>query len=610
MSIRSFREWVNLRLYSSKSTVLSVLRGFIFLVSLTSLLSLIYFYGFPQTEYSRMLLLNIVRFSFGCYILNFCIKFLYTFEPRQFLSDNWFEGILMLFLVIEGISYNLFDTLIITRLFIGLGISHMAHYTTLFIQFYFLVVVISQISRTSKSILPNYKLHPSTIFIFSFLLIILGGTVMLMLPEMTVIPGSMPFLDALFTATSATCVTGLIVEDTATFFTFKGQLVILILLKLGGLNIIAFGSFVALVSKFGMGVKQHAVIEDFVNKDSVISAKGMLGRVIIWSFLIEIAGSVLLYFAWDDGVSFKTIGDKIFISTFHSFSSFNNAGFSLFTDGLYHQEVVNNYLAHAVVIVLMFLGALGFIAIFDIFGLRKIRDRVRNPWKQLEFGTKIALYFSLALVVFGAATYFALEYEHTLKEEGIMGRITASLFQSVTARTTGFNTVDIAKLQMATIILIIFLMFVGASSSSTGGGIKTSTFALLMASTVATIKGKKSAELFRRTLPTEMVFRAYAVFLFFVVGNLLGIFLLSITESHILAQEGRSILDLIFEEVSAFSTVGLSTGITNQLSEAGKGIIIISMFIGRVGALTVVFALVKPSISTNYKYPEGHTMVG
>jgi trk system potassium uptake protein TrkH len=609
MSIRSFREWVNLRLYNSKTNVLRGFRGIIFFVSITSLISLVYFYGFPQTDYSRALLINVVKFSFAFYILNFFVKFLYTFEPKVFLKENWFEAGLMLFLVIEGVSDNLFDFLILTKLGISLGIHNMAHYTTLFIQFYFLIVILLQITRSSGNILPNIKVHPSNVFIFSFLLIIFGGTAMLMLPEMTTIQGSMNFLDALFTSTSASCVTGLIVEDTATFFTFKGQLVILILMKLGGLNIIAFGSFIALASKFGLGVKQHSVIEDFVNKDSVMSAKGMLGRVIIWSFAIEFIGSLLLYLSWGDNIPFKTVGDKLFVSIFHSFSAFNNAGLSLFTDGFYNGYVRDNYLVHNIITLLVFLGALGFMTIFDVFGIRKIRNRIKHPWKQLEFSSKISLYFSLGLIAFGALFYFFLESGNTLQDQSFFGQITTSVFQSAT-RTSGFNTVDIGSIGAPMLVLLLFLMFVGSSSSSTGGGIKTSTFALLMASAIATIKGKKHTELFKRSISNDLIFRAFSVFMFFVVGNLICIFLLSITETHILLQEGRSILDLIFEEVSAFSTVGLSTGITNELSYAGRVIVIISMFIGRVGTLTVAFALGKQSISTNYKYPEAHTMVG
>ncbi len=608
MSLKTIREKANLFLYDSKEKVSRIFKGLNLLISLIAISTLIYYYGYPQTEQSEALLLNIIKGSFGFYIINFLVKFIYDFEPRQFFKRNWFEGVLMLFLIVEGISYNFFGVLLLPSLFVKIGLESFADFSTLFIQFYLLTVVLFKIAKTS-TILPNLKLHPSNIFILSFLLIILAGTGLLMLPEMTnPLDQSMNFLDALFTSTSATCVTGLIVEDTATFFTFKGQIVILILIKLGGLNIIAFGSFIALMSKFGVGVKQHTVIEDFVNKDSVLSSKGMLGKVIIFSILIELIGTLWMYFSWGD-VSFKSNGERMFFSVFHSVSAFNNAGLSLFTDGLYNEAVRTNYMIHNIITFLVFFGALGMMAIFDVFSIRNIRSRLKNKWRQISFGSKIALYFSLGLVAFGTIAYYLLEYDNTLKGQGFTGAFTTSLFQSVT-RTSGFNTVDIGAMSTPMLVLMIFLMFIGSSSSSTGGGIKTSTFALLWASIIATVKGKRNTELFKRTISNDLVFRAFSVLLFFILGNMVGIFILTISESHILEQPNRSILDLIFEEVSAFGTVGLSTGITGELSTVGKVVIIISMFVGRIGTLTIAYLFGKQLVSKNYKYPQGHTMVG
>ncbi|MEQ8325431.1 MAG: potassium transporter TrkG [Vicingaceae bacterium] len=607
MTVQGLREYINLRIYRSKNTALLLSKFVIAIVSLVAISTLIYYHGFPQTEESRSTLILIIQASFGFYILNFLLKIFYSFEPLVLIRESWFDTILMILLVVEGISYNFFDVLIVSELFIQLGFKNITHYYALFIQLYFLTAVLTSLLRSSSNI-PLFKVQPARIFIYSFLLIIFAGTGMLMLPEMTTLQGTMPFIDALFTSTSATCVTGLIVYDTPTYFTFKGQLIILILIKLGGLNIIAFGSFVALASKFGMGVKQHSVLEDFVNKDSVLSSKGMLGRVIIWSFLIEFAGAAFIYFSWSDRVVFEDAGQRMFFSIFHSFSAFNNAGFSMFTDGLANEAVKDNWSVHNIISILVFFGALGMMAMFDIFDPDRIRERARKPWKTLSFGTKIALYFSIGLVVFGAVSFYFLEDSNSLKGMSTSGIITTSFFQSIT-RTSGFNTVDIGNLGMPMLVIMVFLMFVGSSSSSTGGGIKTSTFALLWASTISTIRGRKTPELFQRSISNELIFRAFSVFLFFVVGNLISIFLLSITEQDILAMNDRSIMDLIFEEVSAFGTVGLSTGITSQLSFLGKIIISLSMFIGRVGTMTVAFGLVKKPISTSYKYPEGHTMV-
>jgi Trk-type K+ transport system membrane component len=607
MSIQRIRERINLKIYGSKAVVMGASKWMMVLISLITLATLIYYHGFPQTVESKNLLILVVQGSFAFYIFNYLLKIFYSFEPLKLIRDTWFEGLLMAFLIVEGISYNLYGNLILSEVFIQLGINNITHYYALFIQLYFLFIVLAKLVKTTN-ILPNIKIHPSNIFIASFLLIIFGGTGLLMLPEMTTIPGSMPFIDALFTSTSATCVTGLIVADTPTYFAFKGQFIIMILMKLGGLNIIAFGSFFALASKFGVGLKQHSVLEDFVNKDSILSSKGMLGKVIIWSIMIEAIGTIMLFFFWSDKIPFTSFGNRLFISAFHSFSAFNNAGFSMFTDGLGNDLVKDNYAVHNIITILVFFGALGFMTIFDMFDPAKLKERAKYPWKQLSFGSKIALYFSLGLVAFGAIMYYFLEADNTLHGKSAVGIITTSLFQSVT-RTSGFNTVDIGSIGIPMLIILIFLMFVGSSSSSTGGGIKTSTFALLWASTIATIRGRKNSELFQKTISTELIFRAYSVFLFFIVGNLVSIFLLAITETNILAMEGRSLLDLIFEEVSAFGTVGLSTGITSYLSNYGKVIIIVSMFVGRVGTLTVAFAFGKKAISTRYKYPNGHTMV-
>ena len=430
-----------------------------------------------------------------------------------------------------------------------------------------------------------------------------------MLPEMTVAPGSMGFLDALFTSTSATCVTGLMVVDTVTFFSFKGQVVILALIQLGGLNLIAFGSFLVLASKFGLGVRQHDVIEDFVNRDTFNASSGLLGKVLMWCLAIEAGGALIMHMTWGEALNGMASGRQWFYSVFHSVSAFNNAGISLFTDGLANAAIDSHYALHWTVTVLVFFGALGMVAIFDLFDPARLRERMSQPWKHIGFATKIALYFSLGLVAVGAAAFWLLEADGTLAGMSPFGQLTTSVFQSAT-RTSGFNTVDIGAVGVPMLFLLIILMFIGSSSSSTGGGIKTSTLSIVMADVWRTVRNLDHVQLFKRTVPEVLRSRAYSVLLFFLVGNTVAIFLLSITESHILELNDRTLLDLIFEEVSAFGTVGLSTGITAMLSPMGKVIIMLSMFVGRVGTLTVAYALGGRLVQTHIKYPEGHTMVG
>lgn len=620
MGLDRIREQINLWLYDSKVNVLRLLRILNLLVSITAIGTLIYIYGFEHTDSEKENLVGIIKMSFGFYIIQFVFRFLYDFKPREFIKRNWFEGIMMLFLLVEGISYNFFDTLLLHELFKTMGIQSFEDVSTFFIQAYFLVVVFLELRRNSN-ILPNFKLHPAIVFVASFALIILAGAGLLMLPEM--VPKgqeSLGFTDALFMSTSATCVTGLGVIDIATELSYKGHVVILILIKLGGLNIIAFGFLFILMHKIGLGVKQDSLIEDFVNKDAVHGTRNMLRKIVIWSVVIELVGAIFLFLLWSPEAQehhFGSVGDRIFDSVFHSVSAFNNAGLSTFSGGLYNEYVQGNYLVHLMITIIVFFGALGFAAIFDLFDIRNLRERLRHPWKQINFSTKIALYISLILVVFGTVTYYVLEYNNTLKGMNFGEAFITSLFQSVT-RTSGFNSVNFdatatnagPAIGIPFLLIMLFLMFVGSSSSSTGGGIKTSTFALIWASFTQTIRGKKHPEIFKRTISLELIGKAFAVLLIFIAGNLIGIIFLSITETQILAQEGRSIMDLVFEEVSAFGTVGLSTGITGDLSVAGKYIIVFSMFIGRVGTLTVAYFFGRKLLSRNYKYPSGHTMVG
>lgn len=609
MSVRSLREKINLSLYAHKSTVLKNFRILSFLVSIIAVFTLIYFHGFPQTIASKKILLDIIKASFVFYVFHYFLRIFYDFHPLKYIKKNWFEGLLMLLLIVDGIGDLLFDTLLIERFFVNTGFETFPHFSTVFIQFYLFSIVILDLFRTS-TLLPRIKIHPASLFILSFIIMISGGTLLLMLPEMTNIEGSMPFLDALFTATSANCVTGLIVVDTATYFTFKGQFVILLLIKLGGLNIVMFGAFLALASKFGFGVKHHGVIEGFVSKDSLFSSKGMMGKIFFWSLAIEMISALLVYFLWDPNISFKNTEEKIFFSVFHSMSAFNNAGFSLFTDGLFNEAVRTNYLVHIVIALTIFFGSLGFVALFDLFSFQNLRERLKFPWKEVEIGTKIALYYSLILVAIGSLIFLILESDNTLRNANFFESVISSVFQSITTRTAGFNTLDTGLLSTPVIFLFIFLMFIGASSSSTGGGVKTSSLAIMLASVYSTIRGKKNVELFKRNIPSDLINNAIAIIIFYCSYIVVSLFFLSITEMETLTANGKDFLDLLFENVSAMSTVGLSTGVTPLLSQPGKALIILSMFVGRVGTLTIIFAVAKSVISTNYKYPDAHPLVG
>ena len=606
MSWQQFRERANVWLYDSKERVLGTFVWLNLAVNLTALAVLAIYFGYSHTEETSSQLFGVVKLSFGFYVLHYVVRVVYHFQPRQFFRETWAEGLLMLLLLVEGTGDVLFGTP-----FVGAALSSIPGITdasTLLVQGYLFIAILSEWMRPGSR-LPRIRLHPAVIFILSFLLIIAAGTWLLTMPEMTTIRGGMPLVDAFFTATSATCVTGLMTVDTMTYFTGKGHWVLMILIQLGGLNFIAFGSFLALASKFGVAVKQHDVIEDFVNSDSLLGSSGTLGKVVMWCLGLEALGAAALMALWSPKVEFADWTDRVFSSVFHSISAFNNAGITLYTDGLAHPWLADNWLVHWVVTVLVFAGALGMVALFDLFDVQKLRERMAQPWKTISFATKIALYFSIGLVVFGTVAFAALEWHGTMEGMSGFGKFTTAVFQSVT-RTSGFNSVDIGSVGMPMLFLLLVLMFIGASSSSTGGGIKTSTLAVVLADVWRTVRGLDHVQLFQRTVGPVLRSRAYSVFLFFLAGNLVGIFTLTVTESHLISERGASFFDLAFEHVSAMGTVGLSTGITSMLSSWGKVVLSIAMFVGRVGTLTVAFAVGGRALQSHFKYPEGHTMVG
>ena len=607
MTWQSFRERANVWLYDSKERVLGTFQWLTLLVNLSALSVLAIYYGYEHDAETSASLFDVVKFSFGFYVLHYLVRVLYHFHPTTFFKETWAEGVVMAVLLVEGVGDLLWGSPPLGQ---GLAVlmPSIGDFSTFLVQGYLFVAVLMEWMRPGSR-LPRVRLHPAVIFILSFVLLIVVGTWLLSMPLMSTVEGGMPLVDAFFTATSATCVTGLMSVDTMTYFTSRGHWVLLFLIQLGGLNFIAFGSFLALASKFGVAVKQHDVIEDFVNSDSLLGSSGTLGKVVAWCLGLEALGAVALMALWSPEVAFNGLGDRIFSSVFHSVSAFNNAGITLFTDGLAHPWVATNWLVHWVITVLVFLGALGMVAMFDLFDLRKLRERMVQPWKTISFPAKIALYFSVILVVLGTVAFAALEWNGTLAGMSGFGKFTTAVFQSVT-RTSGFNTVDIGAVGMPMLFLLLVLMFIGASSSSTGGGIKTSTLAIVLADVWRTVRGGDHVQIFKRTISAVLRSRAYSVLLFFLVGNLVGVFVLTVTESALVTSGASTFFDLAFEHVSAMGTVGLSTGITPLLSSGGKVVLAVAMFVGRVGTLTVAFAVGGRTSHSHFKYPEGHTMVG
>lgn len=607
--IRRIRERINLALYDSKENALKILAVVHLMVSLSAVGILVFYYGFPHPPEREHFLFQLIQASFGFYIFRYLLKLFYDFHPLRMIRKTWIEATVLGLLFIEGAAYNLFNTLFFDRIFESFGWENFQDTSIILIQLFFFSYLLYDVYKTSR-FRPWARLHPALIFLLSIAGLIIIGTGFLMLPEMSNINGGMPLVDALFLSSSTVSCTGLATVDVPTMLTLKGQIVLLILMKVGGLNTIAFGALLFIFARFGLGVRQHEVIEDFVNKQSMQNAGNIFRKTIIWATTIEIIGIIALFFLFEPEGIFSDVKNRLWHATFHGVSAFNNAGLSIIPGGFENPIVSGNYLSHIVMTILIFLGGFGMLYVFDLFEINRLRERMRKPWKGLEFGTKVSLYFTLALLIFGTVVFMFFEYNGVIAGQSTHGKVITSIFHSMTTRNAGFSSISISELSLPVLIIFLFLMFVGASSGSAGGGIRTSTFAVMWASVISTIRGRERTELFKRTIDNSLVLKAYSVTMFFIFGNLVGIFALAFTEATSIEAGNFTLIDLAFEHVSAASTVGLSTGITSNLSEAGKVVITLAMFIGRVGTLTIAYLFIKSSISKKYKYPLGHTMIG
>ncbi len=447
-----------------------------------------------------------------------------------------------------------------------------------------------------RKILDTLHLDAPKTLVLGFALIILIGTTLLTLPAATVNGQGLPWLDAMFTATSATCVTGLVVVDTGTTFTLFGQLVILSLIQVGGLGFMTFATFFALIMRKRISLRERLLLQESFNLVSIEGIVRLAKMVLIFTAVTELFGGVLLAlrFSFD-----MPLGKAIYFGLFHAISNFNNAGFDLMGEFSSLTKYVEDPTVSLVVCLMIVLGGIGFMVVSELYEFRHTR--------RVSLHTKVVLTTSTILVVAGTVLIFLLEYNNpkTLQPLAPMGKLLASLFQSITPRTAGSNTLNIPDLQQSTLFLIIILMFIGASPGSTGGGIKTTTFATLIGAVVAQIKGKEDVIFFRQRILPHMIYKSLTVTMSGLFLVMFVTMILSITEV------GADFLMLLFEATSAFGTVGLSMGLTPSLTPVGKVIIALTMFAGRVGPLTIAFALAqRRQTKEYYRYPKGKIMIG
>lgn len=441
------------------------------------------------------------------------------------------------------------------------------------------------------------RLNPTQVLVIGFATLILIGGLLLNLPIASQSGERVGFINAVFTATSAVCVTGLSVVDTGTYWTTFGKVVIITLIQIGGLGFMSVATMFAMILGKKISLKERLIIQEALNQYSLSGLVRFTKYVLIVTFTVEGIGALFLsfrfipQFGWIKGIAY---------SIFHAISAFCNAGFDLIGNGRNLMPYVSDPLVSLTVAFLIIIGGIGFSVIADVITNRKL--------KRVSLHTKMVLLITAILLLVGTVGFALIEWKNvnTLGSLSPSSRWLASFFQSTTVRTAGFNTIDLVSMKDASHLLSIILMFIGGSPAGTAGGIKTTTLGIILFTVISVIKGKEETEIFKRRISWELVNRALTIAIIGVTLIVSVTMILTITDSEF------SFIALLYETVSAFATVGLTLNITPQLSIIGKMLMISMMFAGRVGILTIAFALARKQHLNkgSIKYPEGKILVG
>ncbi len=593
---------MNLLLESTYRILKKWLRKFPALLGLFALIAILYDFGFDQSPFFQGFLNELYIFTLSIGILSTLGRYIARGKPLyrktiyfDFLSISFFVIVLLnefeLFQSSEFLSYFQHKTL---------------KYAALFLVF---IREVSALQINFNRTLFN----PAQFFVLSFMLIIGLGTGLLLLPNAT--HEGISFLNALFTSTSAVCVTGLIVVDTGTYFTLFGKSIILVLIQIGGIGIMTFASYFSYFFSGGSSYENQLVLSDLTSSNKLGEVFGTLKKIIIVTFSLEVIGAALIFITLDSREVYSYL-DKGFFALFHSISAFCNAGFSTLEHSLFDSGFRFNYGLQSIILGLFVIGGLGFPIVFNLFNYVKylIRNRLFpvitghnkeqtiTPWV-LNLNSRIVLITTFALLFLGSAIFMIFEYHNSLAEHSFFGKIITSIFSAATPRTAGFNTVDTSALNFSTIMLIFLLMWVGASPASTGGGIKTSTFAIATLNFWSLARGKERIELYRREIANISVMRAFAIISLSLIAIGVGVFAIAYFDSD------KKLIDVAFECFSAYSTVGLSLGITGDLSNASKFVLISLMFTGRVSMLSLLIAITQKERRKHYRYSQDEILI-
>ena len=441
----------------------------------------------------------------------------------------------------------------------------------------------------------NIKLKGVQILALGFIIVILVGAILLTLPISSVSGESTDFLDALFTSTSAVCVTGLVVVDTGSYWSMFGQTVIMILIEIGGLGFMSFTTLIAILLGKKITLRERLILQDAMNTFNIQGLVKMVRYVLVFTISVQFFGALLLSTQF---VPQFGPGKGVFYSIFHSISAFCNAGFDVLGKGNSLMSFNNNIVIMMVISILIIIGGLGFTVWSELYTCKSI--------KRVSIHSKMVILMTTVLVLGGAILMFLFEHNNsnTIADMSFIDKLMNSLFASITPRTAGFNSISTEGMSTAGQFLTIILMFIGGSPGSTAGGVKTTTIGVLIVTVISVIKGREDSEVFQRRFSKDLVYKAFTLLFVALTLVIVVTMLLSYTE------KGASFIALFYETVSAMGTAGLTLGLTPELSSVGRVLIIMMMYLGRVGPLTVVLSITKKKVNSGIKYPEGKILIG
>ena len=580
--------------YKIINTILDIVFTTISLLAVALLIAIVGFYlDYQQTK----LVGTLMRVTTLVFVVQEFIRWFIVKDLKSYLKKRLIENILAFLIIlqyiIQPISYitkiTSFDLIDIT--FVYFGLLQVIVFIAFFIRFFKYNAYIGRV-----------KLHPVFITAISFAVMIVIGTLFLMLPKATPIDYSISFLDALFTATSAVCVTGLNVIEISSGFTTFGKIIILCLIQIGGIGVMVLSAFVASFFLGGLSYKMRVMVKEMLSEDNLSEVSIILKRITIFTLTFELLGVVLLYFSL--GSNFNELDfNNLTLAIFHSISSFCNAGFYIIPDGLNNIGLHDNYFFLSVTMFLIIAGSLGYIVIYEIYiyYIYKIKKKIK---KRLTLTSRIVLVTTISIIIIGSVLIIIFNSFENEKWMSWSEKIYHGIFFVISGRGCGFSTINIGQLPTITLLIVSVIMWIGTSPGSTGGGIKETTFTVIVLHFFNYIRGKEYVEIYHRRIDKGTILKSQMIFVSAFLVLFIVIFAL------VFFQPDMEFRDLVFESISAVSTTGLSTGITSDLITPSKIVIILAMYIGRIGTLSFFLAFSSEKEELKYDIPSEKIIVG